>query len=374
MRTVGYAITAPLLTALVLAALLPAAALLLAAALLTSAGGCSPAPAPSHPAVDPKVSLLATGDTGRRHRPFAKLLEGQVAVGQEMAREDRQHPVDALVLLGDNFYWDGLRRAEMTERLRENLVFPYCHFLRLDGPRSAEVESACPLPPAQRHPVPLYALLGNHDLMSEESPSLQREAVAKFVPSWHMPAGTVEVVELGSGLSLVLFDSEAPRSQESQQRLVLALAGSRGPWRVIAAHTPVAIGEEGGGLYLHNEEFVRYLYDAVERAGVPIHLYLSGHHHSQQLLELPGENPPLHVIAGGGARFRPIREEHPARRYGASELGFARVDVTGSGDSERLVVSLFRAPTLPVLSKGAAELVARWSVDSQGRTRDELSP
>lgn len=351
-----------------------AAALLLLALLLSLALVRFTAPAPSHEALDSRVSFLAVGDTGRRHRPLAGLLEGQVAVGREMTREARQHPVDALVLLGDNFYWDGLHRSEMTQRLRENVVLPYCYFLRLDGQRSAEIESACPIPTAERHPLPIYALLGNHDLMSAESPSLQREAVPEFIANWSVPEGVAQLVELGSGLSLVLFDSEARWNEENQGRLAQALADSRGPWRVIAAHTPIAIGEEGGALYLHNEQFVAYVRGAIERAGVPIHLYLSGHHHSLQLLVLPDERPPLHAIAGGGARYRPIREDHAARRYGAAELGFARVDVAGSGDAERLVVSLFRAPTLPLLSRGAPELVARWSVDRSGRTANELTP
>jgi hypothetical protein len=262
----------------------------------------------------------------------------------------------------------------MTRRLRENVVLPYCHFLDLRGPRSAEVASACAVPEADRHPLPFYVLLGNHDLKSEESPYLQREVVPEFVSNWHIPAGGVEVIELGSGLSLVLFDSETAQSRESQQLLAQALAGSKGPWRVLAAHTPIAIGDEGGDLRPHNQAFVAWVRGAIDEAGVPIQLYLSGHHHSLQLLELPGENPPLHVIAGGGARFRPIREQHDARRYGASELGFARIDLVANGDREGLVVSLFRAPTLPLLSKGAPELVARWSIDPSGATRDELSP
>lgn len=63
---------------------------------------------PSHPGLDAKASLLAVGDTDKVHRPLASLLEGQVAVGDGLAAEDRVHPVDAMLLLGDNFYMQGL--------------------------------------------------------------------------------------------------------------------------------------------------------------------------------------------------------------------------------------------------------------------------
>ena len=58
---------------------------------------------PSHRELDAVASFLAVGDTGKVHRPLASLLEGQVAVGNDLALEDRAHPVDAMLLLGDNF-------------------------------------------------------------------------------------------------------------------------------------------------------------------------------------------------------------------------------------------------------------------------------
>jgi len=140
-----------------------------------------------HQAHDASLSFLAVGDTGKRHRIVARLSEGQIAVADAMALEDRHHPVDALVLLGDNFYMRGLESHELVPRLRENLVLPYCRFLDLSGPRSPEVSSSCHVPESGRHVIPIHAVLGNHDLAAEESPRLQREVVPEFVVNWSMP-------------------------------------------------------------------------------------------------------------------------------------------------------------------------------------------
>ena len=71
----------------------------------------------SPPGLDAKASLLAVGDTGKVHRPLASLLEGQVAVGDGLAAEDRIHPVDAMLLLRDNFYMLGLLKSERVSRI-----------------------------------------------------------------------------------------------------------------------------------------------------------------------------------------------------------------------------------------------------------------
>ena len=94
-------------------------------------------------------------------------------------------------------------------RVRANLVRPYCRFLALTAPRSPEVASACELPAAERHPVPLYAVLGNHDYLTPGSVELRaRRAVPLFLANWRMPEGGAAVAELGHGVSLVLFESD----------------------------------------------------------------------------------------------------------------------------------------------------------------------
>ena len=326
-----------------------------------------------HEPHDASLSFLAVGDTGKRHRIVARLSEGQIAVADAMALEDRQHPVDALVLLGDNFYMRGLESHELVPRLRQNLVLPYCRFLDLSGPRSPEVSTSCHVPESDRHVIPFHVVLGNHDLTAEESPRLQQEVVPEFVVNWSVTERRVEVVELGQGLSLILVDAdwEGP-SEGGRRRLEEALREARGPWRVIAAHTPMAIGEWSAPPqeFDHSLEFESQVRSAIEAAGVPVHLYLSGHHHSMQILEGGDElGPFLHVVVGSGARWREIENPHPHRRFGRGRLGFARVDLTGAGDQEHLVVSLLQSSTIPLTAWGGPRLVSRWSIGRDGATR-----
>src|SRR3990172_6165237 len=108
-----------------------------------------------------------------------------------MAAEDRSAPVDGLLLLGDNFYPDGLSERELEDRLRENVVGPYCRFVALTPRGEASLRATCPEPAALRHPVPIYAVLGNEDYDLRESPALQRERIPEYVPNWRMPRGSV---------------------------------------------------------------------------------------------------------------------------------------------------------------------------------------
>ncbi len=314
----------------------------------------------------PRLSLLATGDTGSTRR-FAPLFEGQLAVAHALAEEDRARPVDALVLLGDNFYWHGLGRSELVKRLRTNLVGPYCHFLALGGPRSAEVEDACTIPRRLRHPVPVFAVLGNHDLELPESARLQREVVPEFVPAWTMSPGLARTIELGEGVSLVLFESEVAIDDRDaiHAALVEAIRGARGPWRIVATHRPVATDDLGGVPLGGYPAFVR---DAIADSGRPVQLVLAAHHHSLQAFALEEPSRLLQIGVGSGSRAGPpLAQDPPGSLFGALDLGFARVDLIGRGDRERLAVSLFSTARWPLLARMSRHAHrARFEVDLDG--------
>jgi hypothetical protein len=324
----------------------------------------------SHAAHDSLVSFLALGDTGKKHRVFASLLEGQLAVSGDLAAEDHAHPVDALVMLGDNFYMHGLRREEIVDRVATNLVYPYCRFVQLDGSRSAEVSEACPVDKAFLPKRPIYAVLGNHDLGSPESAALQQDVVPEFVSNWSLRGDVAVVRELGQGVSLIMVNTEVrPLRAKERHELARALEASEGPWRIIAGHRPMAIGKAGnapkkldGSL-----DFEAWVAGAIREAGVHVHLYLSGHHHSLQVIEGGGElGPDLHVVVGSGARLRDIVEDHPKRVFEASELGFGRVDLVAGDGGESLEVSVFQSPVIPLLRFGGPKRVGQWSLTLQG--------
>jgi len=315
------------------------------------------------------VTFLTLGDTGSilRWRPFS---EGQRSVGRGMAIEHQRAPVDALVMLGDNFYPRGLTSADLVFRIRRNLVRPYCAFVDLAAPRSDEVESACPLPANQRRPVPIYAVLGNHDYKTPESPLLERESIPEFIKNWSLPEETAHTVELQGGVSLILVDSPLIARTLDTGEVRRELRKSSGPWRILVAHHPIAIreGREPTG-------YGGAMYEAILASGRPVQLFLSGHRHNLQLMVVSEPRPMVHVIAGGGSNRRPLREPpFIGRHYAIETTGFARVDLLEAGGIEHLEVSLFTVPRYPIHFWIGPTLVSRWRIDRDGGASQVYPP
>ena len=339
------------------------AALALASSLLA----CQPT-AIEHP--DPpgriRLSFFAFGDTGVVPNSIGRSLQTQMRVAKVVEAEQRRRPADALVLLGDNFYPDGLREVELAARVRENIVRPYCVFLALDGPASPNVADACEPERRGERPVPLYAVLGNHDVELPESPKLQREAIPRFVPNWHMPSSSVETVELADAdlvpsVSLILYDAHTLADEGDSASLERALREARGPWRILAGHYPINGGHPG--------PWIRKTLDAID---VPVHLHISGHEHNMQVGVPPAGDPFLNIIVGSGASSRPVRRPLPGSRFELVQPGFARVDLVGDGDAARLVVTMVALPISSIEFWTPPRVVQRWSVGLAGDVRDEL--
>jgi len=311
-----------------------------------------------------RLSFFAVGDTGKVPSGFARSLDTQMRVARAMEAEHRRRPADAFVLLGDNFYPDGLAAKELAFRVRENVVRPYCSFLALDGPSWAEVADACEPERRGDRPVPIYAVLGNHDHTLPESPPLQREAVPRFVPNWRVPFGAVEVIELADSdlvpsASLILYDPRVLADQGDVASLERALREARGPWRILAGHYPISDAHPGS-----------WVRKALAEIDVPVHLHLGGHEHNLQIGAKSGGDPALQVVAGTGSSQRAVRNAVDDARFALVQPGFARIDLVGSGEAARLVATLVAIPT-PSLSFGGPEVVARWSVGLGGDVREE---
>ena len=308
-----------------------------------------------------RLSLLALGDTGTE-RGWVEMLDPGLAVADALAREDRASPVDGIVLLGDNFYPDGLRKREFKERLRLNLVDPFCHFIQLTARGHGSFEDACDVPVEERHPVPIHALLGNHDYSENESPRLQRKAIPEYVANWDMPESIFEVRELPGGVSLILLDSMRWVRGAGGKELIGAVRRSRGPWRIVAAHHPMV--DTGSNRV---EKFEGRLARMLTEARVPVHLFLAGHEHNLQVIERPDEWPRLHVVSGSGSSIRELADGDPGRLFALADHGFARIDVTD--DPPHLLTTMYRVP-LPILGSAEAEPVARYSVDPDGNVSE----
>lgn len=336
--------------------------------------GALPTAARAESDSDTRASLLAVGDTGTKRRRPAH-LDGQRRVGAALAAAHRAAPANALVFLGDNFYYQGLARGEVAERIARNLVRPYCPFFALSGPLSSAVRGACPTPLGRRRPIPVYAVLGNHDLGHAESPLLQREEIPRYLPNWRMTAGVAEAVEIAPGMSLILGEYVRLVAQQDPEPLARALRAARGPFRVLVLHQPIATTPASLGSKPPSQtRYARLVSAALRRAGVRVQLVLSGDEHNLQILEMAPPFPPLHAVAGGGWNRREIDSHAEARRFAMASTGFARVDLQQGPTGARLVVSLTAVPVGLLGSWRPPEVVSRWSVDANGTVRNETEP
>jgi hypothetical protein len=340
---------------------------------LAFSGGCGPRPAttptPDFPPVGrhSSSSLLAVGDTGAVGGQRAS----QLMVGRAMQQEHERAPVDAFVLLGDNFYPDGLRWSGVPSRVRDNVVSPYCAFVELEGRLSFQVEDACDAQPDPLHPVPIYAVLGNHDYDASESPTLQRLAVPWFVSNWTMPIGLVQTFEIGGGMSLVAFDSIALLEGADPAPLLAAIRSAPGPWRVLATHHPIASSH--GDEPAQNAAYRGYLetlYAVLREAAVPVQLVLSGHEHLLAATMAHPSDPPLNVIAGSGSETRVLPISRDRCLFWRGDLGFARVDLVEEHGTQRLIASLISVEA--GTQQAGGRTLARWSIDATGRVEAAL--
>jgi hypothetical protein len=266
------------------------------------------------------LSLLAFGDTGKQ-TSWPERSMPQYRVAEAMAREDRRAPVQALLLLGDNFYGHGLVAETLERRVRENLAGPYCHFLALTRAGRRVLGDACDRAPEATHPVPFLAVLGNHDVGLGQGSALQRHGIPRLVGNWLLPEDA-RSYELGAGVSLVLFHSTEIVHGAPAHALERALRESRGPWRIVAAHHPIA--DPGKGW---RADYAARVLAAIEASGRSVHLFLAGHQHSLQALRAPGAA--LHVVSGaGGAQIRSISPTPHESLFAEARYGFVRVDAS----------------------------------------------
>ena len=289
---------------------------------------------------EPDLSLLAIGDFGR------KPIDGatpaiQLAVAEALAREDAAAPVDALLLLGDNFYPNGLIASELETRVRLNLLVPYGPFVTRGAP--------------------LWAVLGNHDHHTADGPRLEAGSIAPLVPGFRLfggPDAPVERLDLAAGVSFVFYDSTRLANAASvaeRERLTAALRAAPGPWIVAVAHHP-----------LEHRPDTEAIESAIAAAHAPVQLHLAGHIHDLRVATPDPPLPALQIVSGGGGGSESRRRVLPGERFQAKRPGFARIDLSGQGAERRLRVRLFA-----VSPDALAELVADWSVGLDGVVRDE---
>jgi hypothetical protein len=324
---------------------------------------CSPRDSePEHEdalAATPTASLFAVGDTGAPWGMAPRLFEGQLAVGVAMQRAHQRLPIDAFVLLGDNFYPNGLQADELLPRIVENVARPYCAFIDPSTELASLLSDAC-TEVGQARPR-IFAVLGNHDLTSPDSLELQRIEVPRFVRNWEIPAVEGPAIrELPGGLSLIFLNSDYPWDAAKAERLAAALQSAKGPWRIIVGHRPPIAG---------HPQLSQMVAHAAERSGRIVHTYLAGHVHVLSAIRGARPAPALTVIAGSGAHAE--RQDTTEYRIEEAdlvveELGFLRLDVMGASTPARLRLTLFQTPPSAALAFLGNKTIARYEIGLDG--------
>lgn len=321
------------------------------------AGGAGPETADS--AVETSVSLFALGDTGVPWGMAPRLFEGQLAVGVAMQRAHQRLPIDAFLLLGDNFYPNGLLADELLPRIVENVAKPYCAFVEPSDELAALLEDDCA--DAEQARPRVFAVIGNHDLTSPGSHELQRDEIPRFVRNWEMPVVDGPAIrELPGGLSLIFLNSDYPWDATKTQKLAAALENARGPWRIIVGHRPPITG---------HPQLTRMVARAAERSGRIVHAYLAGHVHVLAAIRGAERAPALTVIAGSGSHAGK-QDTTEYRIEGADliveELGFVRLDVISGPSPAHLRITLFQTPSSAVLAFLGNKTLARYKIGLDG--------
>jgi tartrate-resistant acid phosphatase type 5 len=261
------------------------------------------------------LRLIVVGDFG----------DGADTVFPGIARVHREHPADAVLILGDNFYPCGV--ASETDA-------------RWDSIRATFSTLG----------IPLYPVLGNHDYGEPQfrdgswrpcqsaDPAAQLRAAA-LVPHWIFPARSYLLRSAVADVAMVdtspiAYGFDAPTLggdswAEGVKRLELAIGTMQqsgdNRWRIVAGHHTIVSSGFHGRVPSSEKSRMRGLM-SILRAG-DVDLYLCGHDHDLELVS----GKPLFLVSGSGSAPRPmvalmLRTLFPADTR--KRFGFAVIELT----------------------------------------------
>jgi 3',5'-cyclic AMP phosphodiesterase CpdA len=321
------------------------------------------------------LTVLAVGDAGESGSILRAC--GSYATDMYTGRHDGG-VFDAMIFLGDNFYNIGLNgKLDDAQSKAKKILGPFREPMR--GLGRANVHAI----PGNHDYYSRNLIEGNYlfGLISfEEAPmgitnkGNEREAaLEEWTYYYNMPGQVTYAVEPGSpdSVQFIFFDSALPlRTSPSSWRPTLdslerllrfSKLRTEIIWRILCMHHPLhSVGEHGGYSvwndetnrvdYLTNcdkdsnaigwlknsidpedlcaEKYRQYrdsIKTAVHSAGVPLQLTLSGHEHSLQLLNYPGQNPgvpefpSVSIISGAGSRTDRVKSPSPPSEYTSAQ-------------------------------------------------------
>jgi len=271
--------------------------------------GPEPEPEPEH-----IVRFIAMGDGGEGNTR-------QFAVADVVEQVCAMQGCDFALYLGDNFYDEGV-----------------------DGVDDPQFESKFELP-YQNLGFPFYVVLGNHDFGEIPVQFWRTDYQIDYTAhstKWTMPdhfyTHTHEHVDFFSlDTNMIMLGLEWVENQDDW--IDNQLAASTGMWRIAYGHHPYlsngphgnAGNYEGLGfldfLALANGEYIQ---DFVEdHLCGQIDLYLAGHDHSRQWLEVPNHCDTEFIVTGAAAKMSDLehRDDNDTIWEDVSRGGFTWIEI-----------------------------------------------
>jgi tartrate-resistant acid phosphatase type 5 len=264
----------------------------------------------TQPTAGPEVNVLAMGDWGSNSA-------NQRAVADRLAQyaQERRPPIDAMLLAGDNFY---IKLSSTKDPLWQTLFEQMYDPARLN--------------------FPFYATFGNHDYREQETDIELAYARENPKSRWRMPARYYRLDWPSSVKPLVsalMLDSNRDSMSPVEWRQELdwiraELAKPRPTWLVACAHHPLYSNGDHGDVGPLQKDWGAMFDEA------RLDLFIAGHDHDLQHLELPGHAPSFLLVGGGGATTRPMRVDRRGP-FSTSGYGFAHVNFTPQQMTARIV-------------------------------------
>jgi tartrate-resistant acid phosphatase type 5 len=282
----------------------------------------------------PALRFIVTGDAGSTH---SQLRDGMLAVMKRM-------PVDAIILVGDNFYPCGVTGTADPQWTKITQHF---------GPTN----------------LPVYAILGNHDYGDQQQrggpdywtcghpdPQAEVEATGK-IGKWQMPARNytlhspfAEFVMIDTQPLALDFPKGYGGSVGADGEKAWAgsaLDGMHAHWRIVVGHHTIFSSGVHGRTNNATQTRLRELLPLFRKDHVD--LYICGHDHDMELLGDLQRGPtsdPLFLVSGAGSGTSEIRPRRtsvnePPTIYPAfpmtQVLGFAVLEM----DATHLTITFF---------------------------------
>jgi hypothetical protein len=247
---------------------------------------------PADPAAG-SLELFAVGDWGI-DSPDRQTVADAMAktVGPD------HHPA-AVLLLGDNYYVD---LTDVNDPRIQSFFEKTYDPVKLN--------------------VPFYAVLGNHDYKGDNA-AIELAYAAQGHTRFTMPSRwyRLDLPAAHPAVTILMLDSDkdtmAPSSWEAQTAwLATELAKPHAPWLMCCAHHNMfgngSHGDNGVLQTTWGPLFLKYR----------VAIYLCGHEHTLQHLEIPNWSTSFVIAGGGGADRKPMLKDKRGP-FSRASLGFA---------------------------------------------------